>query len=226
MQETAFDIMEEKLFARVLYWKSFWKECGQFQDCWHDRTPWFWFSKHPFNSSRLKHWRVRYVEQALVELGDGDGKFKRREGKLFLEFCEKLQKKLYFLPQVCSGSPARATEISGAHVCNTSAAVRNVFLHNGTSSLALFYHKGRRAQEGKGRPIARFSDKVTSALFIAYLGVIRPLETVIVSQVLRELDAEENGNEANVYVKANEQRDVLFACSGELVGGDVLRKWF
>lgn len=150
---------------------------------------------------------------------NNDGVLNRGKARAFLQHCLELQKKLYFLLQVTSGSSCRETDMAVTQVCKTSAACRNVFITNGQSFIALLYNKVRSAQERRERPVARFLDKVTAGILMCYASIIRQLEALIVSEMVLENDKERQKN-----INSTVHREAVFSIDGDNFGAEVLRK--
>ena len=215
LQDKCKDVLEESILQGFSLTEGFWMQCSQLQDNLTERGPGYWFGMHPENYGFVCRWRNLFVAH-MRNLLFKDGGLKNKEAVMFLDACEDLQKNLVGLLQVCSGSPARATEVCVVQVCNTDLAGRHLFISGGRLIFTSSYHKGRSMSDGVGKPIARYPDAVTSGILLVYLIVVRPLEIVVVEAVCG------NGNPRRV----TEHRDFLFASRGRYVEAKTLRDWF
>ena len=218
LQGKSWDLLDKSILRGFVISQGFWSRCSDLQDNLTDRTPGYWFGMHPANYAFVREWRNLFVIHMKDLLFDEDERAQSKECTAFLNACEELQTLLVALLQVCSGSPARATEACILQVCNTDLAGRHLFISRGQVLFTSSYHKGRNMDGGVGKPVARFPDAVTSGLLLVYLIVVRPLETVVVKAIC--------GNEDPGTKQVTEHRDYLFASRGRYMDARSLRERF
>lgn len=180
---------------------------------------------HNANHHHLLHWRSAFLSKIRSDLLNAEGGLKENAAKEFLSKCEDLQRIIYVLLQVCSGTPARASEAAVIQICNSSTACRNLYVSKGQLFSAIFYHKSRNMEDGVGKPIVRYPDAVTAGIIMVYLMMVRPLETAVV-YLLNAAREEELATTGDSDGLCRDHRDFLFASRGRPVGGDRLRLWF
>ncbi|CDF40458.1 ATP-dependent DNA helicase RecQ family protein [Chondrus crispus] len=192
---------------------------------------------HPHVDNGLQY--VQYCMKALQGklkplLLESDTSLNEDKARAYLQDCESLQEHIYTLLQVCSGAPARASELGILRVCNTAVGRRNIFTQAGLVFTVITYHKGRNVHDGVGRPIARYPDAVTAGILLIYLTVIRPVEYALVDLLAKPNEVPEGSSVRkfdHVHVDSaislgERHRDHLFASRGEPFGICRLRYCF
>jgi hypothetical protein len=84
------------------------------------------------------------------------------------------------LIHVCSGQPARATELATLTIRNQVDNVRGVYIIKNFVATVISHSKGNSVR-GSIRPIPRFLPKELSEAVISYLAIIRPVERLVQS---------------------------------------------
>ncbi|CDF38743.1 RecQ helicase [Chondrus crispus] len=176
LQRKAWYLLSGGIINGLVITADFWQACAEMQDTFTDRTPSYWFASHRANFHVYRHWSHALKDMLQPVILDGQGNFNLKKTKDFINKCEELQRVIYVLPQICSGAPARASEVGAVQICNSSTACHNLYLSNGQLFSAIFYHKSRNMHEGLGKPIVRYPDAVTAGIIMAYLIVVRPVE--------------------------------------------------
>ena len=119
-------------------------------------------------------------------------KMRTRRLQIFLDQCQKLQKRLLACLHVTGGGTARSTELEYLFR-NTADQRRNVFVLQGEVVFIARYNKNASAK-GKGDIIARFPDQVTSRLFLIFFLLVRPTEEFFVRYLHGKNAAEKQGS--------------------------------
>lgn len=219
LQRDTWSVLQKEVLNGLDITDTVWKMCRNLQDAIQDRTTGYWFGMHSAYYTFLYAWREKFFDKLRPSLFDGDT-LRRKEGMQFLDSCEKLQSILSVLVQVCSGAPARATELGVVKFCNTAAASRNVFISQGQLVISVYFDKSRSMHDGVGKPIARYTDSVTAGLLPVYLCVVRPIECAVIQELLL------SGDVSQENLSATEHRDFIFSRRGLAASPDCLRNWF
>lgn len=217
LQSRAWALLTDKILHGLQITSEFWDACATLQDSLQDRTTGYWFGMHPANYAILSLWRERFLHCLTPYLITEDGDRREAKARRLISSCEDLQAILYVLLQVCSGSPARATEIGVIQVRNTAQAARHVYISSGQLFTITSYHKSRAMTEGTGKPIPRFPDAVTAGLFLVYLLIVKPIQVALIQEVYSSRDNPQPGNDC---------ADFLFTLSSTPALPDQLRSWF
>lgn len=217
IQEQAWLVLNDSLLAGLKLDSEFWTACSSLQDALCDRTAGYWLGTHPANIASASLWLHRYLEKIQGMYFSVDSSLKENEAKNFISVCDTLQQLLYVLLQVCSGAPARATEIGAVQVRNSATAARHVYVSKGQLFLVTSYHKSRALHEGVAKPISRFPDPTTSALFYAYLLLIKPVQVALIQKLFSSPDTPQPGSLCAEF---------LFTSGSKPATPDQLRSWF
>ncbi|CDF39044.1 ATP dependant DNA helicase RecQ [Chondrus crispus] len=162
LQKISLGLMQEKLLNGLRITDAFWSSVQNLDDTMTDQTPGYWFGMHKANQHHLFHWSQALQGKLKSLLLESDTSLNEDKARAYLQDCESLQEHIYTLLQVCSGAPARASELGILLVCNTAVGQRNIFTQAGLVFTVITYHKGRNVHDGVGRPIARYPDAVTA----------------------------------------------------------------
>ncbi|CDF33431.1 ATP-dependent DNA helicase, RecQ family [Chondrus crispus] len=234
LQKISLGLMQEKLLNGLRITDAFWSSVQNLDDTMTDQTPGYWFGMHKANQYHLFHWSQALQGKLKPLLLESDTSLNEDKARAYLQDCESLQEHIYTLLQVCSGAPARTSELGILRVCNTAVGQRNIFTQAGLVFTVITYHKGRNVHDGVGRPIARYPDAVTAGILLIYLTVIRPVEYALVDLLAKPNEVPEGSSVRkfdHVHVDSaislgERHRDHLFASRGEPFGICRLRYCF
>lgn len=194
LQKLSLGLMQEKLLNGLRITDAFWSSVQNLDDTMTDQTPGYWFGMHNANQHHLFHWYQALHGKLKSSLLESDTSLNEDKARAYLQDCESLQEHIYTLLQVCSGAPARASELGILRVCNTAVGRRNIFTQAGLVFTVITYHKGRNVHDGVGRPIARYPDAVTAGILLIYLTVIRPVEYALVDLLAKPNEVPEGSS--------------------------------
>lgn len=214
LQRDAWHYFREHLLLSFEPTTELWRDFEKMQDALREKSPTFRFASHSASKPITTLWQARLFHELQSSFMNADGTILAPATNNYLRHCQQLQSILLILLQVCSGAPARATEVGSIQVRNTPHATRHIFLLKGRLFTVTSYHKSRSLQEGRGKPIPRFPDKVTARLVLVYLVLVKPLETALQKALRKEDNDFENG--ANFH----------FTADGEPAAADILRSRF
>lgn len=97
-----------------------------------------------------------------------------RDGfQLFEKANQRFLENLFLMLQLCSGPPARGTEMETLRKWNVASFLRNIFVLDGKVFYSTFYHKGQH-QNGQQKAVARFLPDPIARLIVAYLLWVMP----------------------------------------------------
>jgi hypothetical protein len=103
----------------------------------------------------------------------------------WLEHVKQFKEVLFLLIHITSGLPPRGTEATETLICNTTTARRNMYAVGGRPCLISSYNKtSHNSHHDKLLP--RGLQEMVGDLFINYLALVRPLESVVAHQVVEE----------------------------------------
>lgn len=180
------ELLDESLLFQFMknLREPFWKEVQQLMDHYNDRSERFWFGNHKANKKIVDKWKEMFVAH-LFSVGFIEDKetFDIVKARKFLDASGKFVRCMFWLLQVTSGGPARASELSIALVRNGQLSCRHLYMNQGRLMCVMNYHKGQAKLGGIGKPIARFPDKETSDLLLLYLLFVKPMEGMIVDRM-------------------------------------------
>lgn len=97
---------------------------------------------------------------------------------VWLRRCDELVGIIMWRLIVLSGQPPRGPEVAGMTLRNTEDGARGVYLINSRTVWGVGYNKADATLVNR-RVIARFADRLTSALFNIYQAVVRSLYDVV-----------------------------------------------
>lgn len=232
VQESTFNLLNNKLllgFHNHLD-LSFWVEVAELKDHYTERSNGFYFLNHPLNERILTKWKNRFANYIIKysDLFNRNGELNKESSSSFIDNVKKFLGNIYWLLQVTSGGPARATEMALMQYKNSTESTRHFYIKEGRMFYVLFYHKGRDKRGGIGKPIVRFPDKQTSKLIFLYLLFVRTLEVIIIKKSGLNRSAENIGDSTrNPSIgSADYDRVFLFSVKNSALEEDFLRDSF
>ena len=104
--------------------------------------------------------------------------FKAGEVHRYLVDCQAFLRQLFVAIHVTCGSPARGEEIAGIRYRNTATRQRSVYIIHKLMILSGDYHKGSRIVGLDKHPVRSLPHRV-GRLFVHYLALVRPLESLL-----------------------------------------------
>lgn len=193
----------EQLFGASLP-DEFYSDILAFQDTIHDKSAGFSFLNHPTNAAKVCNFSLWLFQQITQVRPSGKAAFSpsastpaseqismlgstvRREAvQKWLANGKSIQEKLLPCLHISSGSPGRSTELETMTLYNTESHPRNVYISQGRLVFVTRYSKSRWLT-GADKIIPRFPDQETSKLFLSYLVLFRPLESLFVKLLFGE----------------------------------------
>lgn len=140
---------------------------------------------------------------------DGTVTLKKEALEKWFKLAQKFLSTLMTLIHISSGQPSRGEEMASYLVGNLGGIrARSFYWKNGTFMLVQHYAK-TRSMANKDVAVARFLDKVTRNLLLAYLVMVRPVEATL----LHQLDNTKNPSIYKLYF--------LVGHGEQFSGGDV-----
>ena len=227
VQQEMKQLLDEQLLLGFMkhLGSSFWADMQKMTDNFTDRAERGWFGSNEVNSILFRKWKVLFANHVVnVKFAGANGHLDVGKANRFLKSCERFCQTMFWLLQVTSGGPARASELSSIQFRNGQFANRHLFLLQGRLFYVLFYHKGRDKTGGPGKPIARFPDVETSNLLLLYLLFSRSLESIVVYRL--GLGPKPDMNEVGENAVKRREDMFVFASRGCRFSESQLRRSF
>lgn len=183
LQSQSCDMLTHNILHGLQIRQDFWTSCRTLQDSLPDRTPGYWFGMHPANYAEYALWRDRLLHRLTPHLSIEQNTYRISTARRFISSCNDLLALLYTLVQVCSGAPARVTELGVIEVRKTAHAARHVYNSNGQLFTITSYHKSRAVSTAARKPIPRFPDSAAAGLLFVFLLIFKPVQVAHIQQV-------------------------------------------